>query len=535
MFKVFRSVAAACCVTLSQGAVMDVAPVEGNATPAVRAVAARLKDGDTLRFAKGEYHFFEEGTKEMFLASVGSSTGMKKVVVHLEGLKDVTIDGGGASFIFHGATFPFVAERCDGVKICNFTSRVFQLPLVEFTITEKNDDGFLCKFVKGCAAYETKDGEMFFDLDEGRTDSRAHEISVHALRYCQIQYITTPKCKCNKDTLAAKFYPVAAEDRGGGEVFFRYFVDPHPKNAGKCSFPLNEPLCLLLGCGRTRSVMAFSGCRDVEVADVTVRNGVAMGIVAEMCENIRIQRYIVRPDEGRHVSLTADAIYLVDTKGRIEIADSEISWGLDDVMNIHGNYTRLDGVDGNRAMLSIQHHFYAGYFPYRVGEKVEFSRGKGPDKKILGRAVVAELPKHGRDATSAAIAFDREIPNGWIGCDVANISHAPIVWIHDNYFHDFLHIRLSAFADILFERNRLCNGNGLLHADLTGYWGECGPAHMLIVRDNDCEDMRSASFRFHEPFTGRALIDGNRFKGRNSDNPFRFGPGVAETVEIRKP
>ena len=134
MFKVFRSVAAACCVTLSQGAVMDVAPVEGNATPVVRAVAARLKDGDTLRFAKGEYHFFEEGTKEMFLASVGSSTGMKKVVVHLEGLKDVTIDGGGASFIFHGDTFPFVAERCDGVKICSFTSRVFQLPLVIFVL-----------------------------------------------------------------------------------------------------------------------------------------------------------------------------------------------------------------------------------------------------------------------------------------------------------------------------------------------------------------------------------------------------------------
>ena len=31
------------------------------------------------------------------------------------------------------------------------------------------------------------------------------------------------------------------------------------------------------------------------------------------------------------------------------------------------------------------------------------------------------------------------------------------------------------------------------------------------------------------------LIDGNRFKGRNAGNPFQFGPGVAATVEIRKP
>jgi hypothetical protein len=521
-------------VCIAGGAVIEVGPVEGNATPAVRAAVERLGDGDTLRFAKGEYHFFEEGAKEHFLASVGSSTGMKKVVVHLEGKRNVTVDGNGASFVFHGDSFPFVAERCDGVKICNFTFRVFRLPLVEFVITEKNDEGFLCQFADGSAPYETKDGEIFFDMDEGRTDSREREISVHALRYCHIQYITTPKCKRNKDTLASTFYPVAAEDRGGGNVFFRYVKDSHPKNAGKCSYPMNEPLCLLLGCGRSRSVMAFADCRDVEVADVAVRSGVAMGIVAEMCENIKIVRYSVRPDEGRHVSLTADAIFLVDTKGNIEIADSEVSWGLDDVMNIHGNYTILRKVEGPRAELGIPRFNYTGYFPYRVGEQVEFSRGKGPGKQLLGRATITEFPKPGHDAERAAIVFDRDIPAEWIGCDVANVSHAPKVWIHDNYFHDYMHNRLSAFADIVFERNRLRNGNvAILHDDLTGYWGECGPARTLVARDNVCEDMRAAAFTFAVPFTDRALLENNQLKGSHAAHPYNFGPGVRETVQIR--
>ena len=520
-------------VCIAGGAVIEVGTVEGNATPTVRAAVERLRDGDTLRFAKGEYHFFEEGAKEHFLASVGSSTGMKKVVVHLEGKRNVTVDGNGASFVFHGDSFPFVVERCNGVKICNFTFRVFRLPLVEFVITEKNDEGFLCRFAEGSAPYETKDGEIFFDMDEGRTDSREREISVHALRYCHIQYITTPKCKRNKDTLASSFYPVAAEDRGGGNVFFRYVKDSHPKNAGKCSYPLNEPLCLLLGCGRSRSVMAFADCRNVEVADVAVRSGVAMGIVAEMCENIKIVRYSVRPDEGRHVSLTADAIFLVDTKGNIEIADSEVCWGLDDVMNIHGNYTILRKVEGPRAELGIPRFNYTGYFPYRVGEQVEFSRGKGPGKQRLGRATITEFPKPGRDAERAAIVFDRDIPVEWIGCDVANVSHVPKVWIHDNYFHDFMHNRLSAFADVVFERNRLRNGNcAILHDDLTGYWGECGPIHDLIARDNDCEDMRGPSFAFHVPFTGRARLENNRLKGRGADHPYHFGAGVRETVQI---
>ena len=516
----------------ASGAVVEVAPVEGNATPAVRAAVERLENGGTLRFAKGEYHFFEDGAKDVFLASVGSSTGRKKVVFHLDGLKDVTIDGGGSTFVFHGKAFPFVAERCDGVKIGNFTSRVFRLPLVEFTIEEKSDEGFLCRFAEGSVPYQVKDGAIAFDIDEGRRDSRDREISVHALRYCQIQYLVTPGCACDRDTLASTFYAAAPEDRGDGKVFFRYVPDPHPKNAGKCSFPRNEPLCLLLGSDRNRSLMAFVGCRDVEVADVDVRSGVAMGIVAEMCENVRIVRYNVRPDEGAHVSLTADAIFLVDTKGRIEIAESEICWGLDDVMNIHGNYTRLESADGPRCELGIQRFNYAGYFPYRVGEKVEFTRGKGPGKEVLGRAVVAAFPKPGAEAARAAIVFDRDIPAECVVCDVANVSHVPTVWIHDNFFHDFMHLRLSAFADILFERNRFRNGNAaILHDDLTGYWGECGPAHTLVARDNDCDDMRAAPFHFAVPFTGRAILEGNRV--RNSGNPFFFGPGVVETVEVR--
>ena len=517
------------------GAVVEIAPCDGNATPAVMAAVERLRDGGTLRFAPGEYHFFEEGAKDLFLASVGSSTGMKKVVLHLEGLKDVTVDGGGAEFFFHGNTFPFVAERCDGLKVGNFMSRLPILPIVEFTILEKGDDGFLCLFGQNHPPYEVRpDGTILFESGEGLVDSSAHELSIHALRYCQIQYLATPGCRCNRDTLASTFYAAAAEDRGNGRVFFRYVGDPHPKNAGKCSFPVNEPLCILLACKRNRSLMSIADCRDVEIADVEARSGSGMGIVAEMCENIRILRYKVVPDEGNTVSITADTIFLVDTKGRIEIADSELSWSLDDAMNIHGNYTTLAEVSGREATLKIQRFNYAGYFPYRVGEKVAFMRGHGPDKVVLGSAAVAEFPKPGREAAEARIVFDRDIPPEWAGCDVANVSHEPTVWIHGNHIHDYLNIRLSAFADILFEGNRLSNGQSVMMVDdLTGYWGECGPVHNLTVRDNDCADMRHTFFDFHVPFTGRAILEGNSIRGNNADKPLVLGPGVAETVEIR--
>ena len=90
-----------------------------------------------------------------------------------------------------------------------------------------------------------------------------------------------------------------------------------------------------------------------------------------------------------------------------------------------------------------------------------------------------------------------------------------------------MHLRLSAFADILFENNRLANGQSvMLVDDLVGYWGECGPVHNLTVRNNNCENMKHTFFDFRVPFTGRAVIEGTSMRGSNSDKAYSFGPGV---------
>ena len=33
-------------------------------------------------------------------------------------------------------------------------------------------------------------------------------------------------------------------------------------------------------------------------------------------------------------------------------------------------------------------------------------------------------------------------------------------------------------------------------------------------------------FDFRVPFTGRAVLEGNQIRGRNSDRAYSFGPGV---------
>jgi len=516
--------------TVVMAAIIGIGPIQGDNTAQVVAAAARLHDGDTLRFAKGEYHFHERTGKDVFLASPGSQTGMKKVLVHLKGLKDVTVDGGGAHFVFHENVFPFVFEKCENLKLRGFRSDAAQLSVVEFTCVEKTSDGFLCRFAPGSIPHMIDEkGVISFKAESGTVTSEAQELSVHALKWAQIHYLCGPACRRNKDTLASTYFTARAEDRDDGTVFFRYFAERHPKHVDAFPFATNVPLAFLLGCRRLCSLAAIRDCRRVTVEDVHAHSGVGMGLVFDMCEDICVRRYRVKPDEGRYVSLTADTLFVVDCKGKVEIADSEISWAMDDAMNIHGNYTVLKGVAGRGISVYHPHHAYNGYFPYRVGERLEFSRGYGSSRQTLGFAQIArfDVPAD-REAREFVIELDREIPGGWQGCNVANLSHVPTVHIHDNHFHDYMHLRLSAFADVRFENNRLENGNNVfLVDDLSGYWGECGPIHDITVRDNRIGKMRSGCFVFHVPVTGKAVFSGNVLPDGCLKSPFRFGAGVS--------
>jgi len=510
-------------------AIIGVEPMAGDNTARVVDAVSRLRDGDTLQFAKGEYHFYERQGKDLFVSSPGSSTGQKKVLVHLKDLRDVTVDGGEAHFVFHENIFPFVFENCERVKLRNFKSDVAQLSVAEFTCTENTKEGFLCKFATDIP-YDIDDrGVITFNLDGGKVSSEDQEISVHALKWCQIHYLCGPACRRNKDTLASTFFTAKAEDRGNGLVFFRYFDEKHPKHISEFPFPVNQPIAFLLGCARNRSLAAVRDCRQVTVEDVHARTGVGMGLVFDMCEDVCIRRYKVKPDEGRWVSLTADTMFIVDCKGKIEIADSEVSWAMDDAMNIHGNYTTFKGVTGKRITVRHPHHAYSDYFPYRTGEKLEFSRGYGSARRTLGFAQIASFEKPAdREAREFDIVLDREVPAEWIGCDVANRSHVPTIHIHDNYFHDYMHLRLSAFADIVFENNRMENGNNVFLADdLTGYWGEFGPIHDITVRNNVIGKMRHGYYTFMVPITGRALFTGNKMHEDGLKSPFTFGGAVS--------
>lgn len=468
----------------SRGICRTISPASSNATPQVVAAVRAMRDGDTLRFEKGVYHFYEEGTVRRRLNVLNGKMDEKKVLFDFDGRKNVTVDGGGSTFIWHGNVFPFAATHCEGVRLMNFTTRAFRPSFAEFRIVAFHDDGFTLRYADD-VDWRVKDGAILIETDLGTFDSREKIISLHSLDRCCINYLFVANEKTRRDNLAAPFMNAVAEDCGDGTVRVR---NRH-QNLGGCMdnepFKVGEPLAMLLN-GRERCGAFFADSKDVVVKDVAFESGDGMGIISLFNENLTIDGYRVVPKKGGKVSITADCLYVVNNRGKVEVKNTELSWSMDDAVNMHGTYLRLVSAEGRKAVFAAIHESSVGLWPFRVGDVVEFS-AELPRRDVLGTAKVVSVEPTSNGGVT--LGFDSDVSGYPAGTRIEDISALPsLVHIHDSAFHDTMHLRLSGRNPYLVEHCRFERGLALLISDLSGYWGESGRTADMTIRDNTFVD-----------------------------------------------
>ena len=90
----------------------------------LKKINAEYREGDSIviRFYPGTYHFHEKGAaiKEYYISNHDQDN-PKKVGISLEGMKHLTLDGGGASFVFHGRMLPISLLHSENCVLKNFS------------------------------------------------------------------------------------------------------------------------------------------------------------------------------------------------------------------------------------------------------------------------------------------------------------------------------------------------------------------------------------------------------------------------------
>ncbi|CAI6023043.1 right-handed parallel beta-helix repeat-containing protein [Cohnella sp. JJ-181] len=457
-----------------------------DATVAMRsAIAAAAAAGRPALVAcgPGRYDFYPaEATRAPYFitntASEAENPDIAKTIgIYLKDVRDLTIDGGGALFVFHGKQTMLALDGCERIAI-----RRLRFDYAAPTVTEAKVTGvgadWLTLEVHYDSRYEIDGGKLYWTGD--------------GWRFCDgpmqaFDPVRDTTWRIDNLLEAAS----SAKEEGPGRVLLRFDA------AGAGMLSGIEP-GFVLQCRdgiRDQVGVFLLHSRDVTMEEVGLHFMHGLGVVGQYSERLTFSRLTLapRPETGRTVAAFADFIHMMGCKGTISITDSRFSGAHDDAINVHGTYLRIeDRLAPDRIRVRFMHPQSYGFQAFRAGDEIEFAGAR--TLTALGLGTVAAVERLSERLLE--LTLEEPAPEAVGEGDVVeNVTWTPEVHIAGNRF-----ARIPTRGILLTSRRRAVIENNTfermrmsavwIEGDASS-WFESGPVRDLTIRGNrfvECGD-----------------------------------------------
>ena len=357
-----------------------------NAVPGIyNALQECRKKGITkLLFAPGRYDLWPDRAMEKYLFISNNDEGLKRIVFHLEGMKNFELDGCGARFVFHGPMVPFLVENSQGVALKNFSfdfSRPFHSEGRVLAVTPESADLEISEEFP----YAIRHGVLVFT---GKSKPAGPETTVSKgeVLYPYYSMLAFDPCKRETAFMAKDHYGlaqgIAAQEIGARKVRL---------NMQNISAKPGDILVFDPGT-RLYPGIVITDSSDVSLSEVTIHNSGGMGVIAQRSADLFLNKVRVMPSPGgkRIVSTTADATHFVNCRGKIELVECLFEQQVDDATNIHGLYAKITRLLApNRFEACLVHPQQEGVDFVKAGTRLELTAG--PSLSPLGFAIAESV------------------------------------------------------------------------------------------------------------------------------------------------
>ncbi|MGM9748957.1 MAG: hypothetical protein ACI3ZN_09145, partial [Candidatus Cryptobacteroides sp.] len=293
----------------------------------------RGKEGLSVEFEKGTYHFYPQEATNKYLEISNNDNGDKRIIFLMEGMENIVIEGNGAEFIFHGAEIPFAILSCKNVTVSNLTISYDHPFVLEGTVIGNDQDkaSFTMR-INEDNLYEVRDSMLFikgFDWELPLGENIVFDPKSGS-----------PYRNCEKyegwigDS-------VRAEDLGNRIVRISGFRSQQMPPVGSIYIDKGPH-------GRNRTCPGFTiqASSSISIEGVTVHESGAMALIAENSSDITCKNFNVclKDNSSRMISASADATHFVGCSGKIILKDCMFESMLDDATNVHGTYMLADSL-----------------------------------------------------------------------------------------------------------------------------------------------------------------------------------------------
>ena len=434
------------------------------------------KPGVTIFFPKGQYDFHPENALETYRAVANHDNGLKRIGFPLFDCKNITIAGGGSTFMFHGRMVPITIESTQGVTLKNFTIDWIRSFHAELTVVESNEDAksFEVETDPEKYPYTIAGGKILFHR-YGQDDPIGSNI------------VFDPKTK--SPIYGTKKYNInsnKARVTKTGENRFR--IDKGVKKAP----PMGSVLVVygVHPTSRLCPAIHVTNSRDVNVDNVTVHEAGGMALIVERTHDVNLNHMVVTSNDERIAATRADATHFIGCKGTIKLENCLFEHMLDDGINVHGAYVKVEEYLGDRKFLCEISHFQQWGLTFaEPGDEVAFLSRETilPFAKTTIEEVVV-LNEHRFVITVADVP--ESIPRGLLS--VENLTWYPNLEMRNNTIR-----QNRARGALITTKGKVVVDNNYFSTQMHGIliegdnkkWYESGAVEDVMISNNTFENV----------------------------------------------
>lgn len=447
-----------------------------DATIAVQKAIEFCKNNQSARliFPKGRYDFYATTAvqKEYFITNTSSETEcpskIKNIGLLFDGMHDLTIEGNGSLFIFHGKMISFSIDHCSNFTLQNISVDYERPSMSEFVI-EQSDEKKVVVRVHPKSWYRINHGKIVW-YGEGWENKYYHCIRIDTTH--ETMYYANSSYGKLMEATVSEIAPYTLQFEGS------FTATDFPKGN---VFTIRDPIRDQVG--------AFIGySKNIHVKKVNMQYMHGLGIVSQFTENIWMDHITIAPPEnsGRHIASSADGMHFSGCSGNVVVDHCAFSGMHDDPINVHGTHLKiLQQPTPNQIQVKFMHHQTYGMEAFFPKDSVAFVGAATLLKKGYG---VIERAEKINDR-EVLLTFVEPIPtNVQVDDVIENITRTPNFYLRNSTFKksNTRGLLVTTGRKVVIENNvfHRMGMHAILIANDALSWYESGAVNDVLIRNN---------------------------------------------------
>ena len=447
-----------------------------DATEGVKqAIAACKSQGaKQLIFPEGRYDFWPDKAeaREYFISNTSTDyecpSKIKNIGILFENVKDLTIEGNGSVFVFHGKMITYTFDGCENVCLRNVSCDFLRPTMSEMTFREVNTD-YVIADIHPDSWFDIIDGKLRFYGEKWSMD-RYHALITDTIE--GISYYSASKPLF--DAKATKLSPLSVRLEGN-------FSGTNYKKDN--TITIRDPYRDHVG-----AFVRLS--KNVRLENVTMHYMHGLGIISQFSENLTYQKVKVVPSRGRTVASFADGMHFSGCKGQILVEDCHFKGLHDDPINVHGTYLQIKKIHSpTQVTVRFMHGQSYGFPAFYENDTIAYVTAAAFQKKGLATIKKAELISE----KEMIVDLSAPLPKGiGIGDALENLTWTPALTIRNTRFESTSTrgLLVTTPRKVIVENNVFYRTgmHGILIAADVNSWFESGAVNDVLIRNNIFED-----------------------------------------------